>query len=186
MATLRLRTFGIRQCVLVLMTLVLGACQSVPTASTTDRPLAGFYRIRDISQNTKSCSSLGPREEARVGRLVRLASPPQADALVGLLECDSNCKCQSLRIAGYRSRHYGGFVIYKNRNVCTVTLSDYWIDVKPDTVVLERRNYQKVMVDAACDIDVERETFRKQDTPCISRETIVLVPAPAGTCPMTQ
>jgi hypothetical protein len=169
-----------------LLALLLVACQTVPPQSQEDRPVAGFYQIQEMYRNTASCSSPGPKVEARIGKLVRLQSRPEPDAVAHLLECEANCKCRSSRIAGYKARAYGAFVIYKKRNVCEVTLTDYWVQVKADSVVLERRNYQKVMVDAVCDIDVERETFRRQDTPCISRETIVLAPVPVGTCTLAQ
>lgn len=169
---------------LVLLIALIGGCHTVPSPSGDDRLYNGFYVVREMSENTTSCSSPGSKVESRIGKLVRLTSHPGTDRGVLLSDCDSNCQCAPLRMVGYKYRTYGGFAIHRSQTECVVTLTELWIEVKSDTVILESRDYRKI-VNPSCDVDYGRESFRKLDPTCVLRETIVLTPAPDVTC-LTQ
>ena len=171
---------------IALLAALLGGCHTAPSPPQDDRLFNGFYRISDMSENTASCNSPGPKVKARIGRLVRLSSHAGADAGVWLMDCDSGCKCTELRMVGYKSRPYAGFGVIRYRTECAVTLTELWIEVKSDTLILESRDYRKIVAaNPSCDVDYRRESFRKLDPTCILRETIVLTPAPHDTC-LTQ
>jgi hypothetical protein len=152
---------------------VLSGCLSVAP------PPQGHYRVEASFLNKTSCETVGDLVAERRGAIVRLTSGD--DGRFAYFECGEDCRCDAVSIRAGGADAPLSFTSTRANGACVLTVHQHRTYVEGSNVVVETRSLRQVTGVGECQLATS-EGFRPEEASCVSRQTVILSPLPAGRC----